>query len=149
MFHLYGSIAVNAASDVCIGFSRTDSTKFIEAAFTGRRGSYTPGYMEPVTVLKAGESSYVNARWGDYSATVVDPSDDHTFWTLQEYAASDGHDEVRVMDAAQGEQVLHRRPVLLLPDIPRHDRERMFDRQPACRIGLQPPSMKERASRHR
>ena len=25
-------------------------------------------------------------RWGDFSATVVDPADDVTFWTLQEYA---------------------------------------------------------------
>ena len=27
-------------------------------------------------------------RWGDYSATVVDPTDDVTFWTFQEYAAT-------------------------------------------------------------
>lgn len=26
-------------------------------------------------------------RWGDFSATVVDPADDVTFWTIQEYAA--------------------------------------------------------------
>ncbi|HQU13735.1 MAG TPA: hypothetical protein PKV70_05760, partial [Thermodesulfobacteriota bacterium] len=26
-------------------------------------------------------------RWGDYSATVVDPTDNVTFWTVQEYAA--------------------------------------------------------------
>ena len=25
-------------------------------------------------------------RWGDYSATQVDPSDDLTLWTIQEYA---------------------------------------------------------------
>jgi hypothetical protein len=25
-------------------------------------------------------------RWGDFSATVVDPTDDTSFWTLQEYA---------------------------------------------------------------
>ena len=28
-------------------------------------------------------------RWGDYSATVVDPEDDTTFWTIQEYAVED------------------------------------------------------------
>jgi hypothetical protein len=27
-------------------------------------------------------------RWGDYSATVVDPINDLDFWTLQEYASS-------------------------------------------------------------
>ena len=44
-------------------------------------------------MLKAGEAPYFKIlgagtqnRWGDFSATVVDPSDDTTFWTLQEYA---------------------------------------------------------------
>ncbi len=27
-------------------------------------------------------------RWGDYSATQVDPSDDHSFWTVQELAGA-------------------------------------------------------------
>jgi hypothetical protein len=45
-------------------------------------------------VLKAGEASYFKDfgsgrnRWGDYSATVVDPLNDQDMWTLQEYAAS-------------------------------------------------------------
>ena len=45
----------------------------------------------PVT-LKDGEGPYVKRhegdrnRWGDYSATQVDPSDDLTLWTIQEYA---------------------------------------------------------------
>jgi hypothetical protein len=44
-------------------------------------------------VLKAGESFYVLNpeglnRWGDYSATVVDPLNDIDLWTIQEYAAT-------------------------------------------------------------
>jgi hypothetical protein len=43
------------------------------------------------TVLKAGEGSYYISssglnRWGDYSATCVDPVNDLTLWTIQEYA---------------------------------------------------------------
>ena len=51
--------------------------------------------MDPITTIKAGEDSYVKdfgsgrVRWGDYSATVVDPADDTTFWTIQEYAETD------------------------------------------------------------
>jgi hypothetical protein len=51
--------------------------------------------MDPITVIKPGEDSYEKdfgssrVRWGDYSATVVDPVDDTTFWTIQEYAAMD------------------------------------------------------------
>jgi len=52
-----------------------------------------------VSLLKTGEAPYYKTgqtmgipgggtdnRWGDYSATVVDPTDNVTFWTLQEYA---------------------------------------------------------------
>jgi len=58
-----------------------------------------------VSLLKTGEAPYYKTgqtmgipgggtdnRWGDYSATVVDPADNVTFWTLQEYAQT--HDPV-------------------------------------------------------
>ncbi len=93
--HFFPSITANAVGDACIGFSRSDPTRYVEAVYSGRRRSDPPGYMDPVTVLKAGEDSYektfggYRVRWGDYSSTVVDPADDLTFWTLQEYAALD------------------------------------------------------------
>ena len=44
------------------------------------------------TLLQAGLATYSthegsNTRWGDYSATVRDPSTPGSFWTIQEYAA--------------------------------------------------------------
>ena len=48
--------------------------------------------MGASVTLKDGEGPYVKRReddrnrWGDYSATQVDPSDDLTLWTIQEYA---------------------------------------------------------------
>ncbi len=50
------------------------------------------GTAEAVALLKAGEAIYAKSfssgenRWGDFSATMVDPTDDTSFWTLQEYA---------------------------------------------------------------
>jgi cysteine-rich repeat protein len=93
--HFSPSIAVNQNEDVAIGFSRSDAGRFVEAVFTGRLNTDPAGSMAPISVLKAGEDSYVKTfggptiRWGDYSATVVDPADDETFWTIQEYAATD------------------------------------------------------------
>jgi hypothetical protein len=93
--HFFPSIAVNKNDDACIGFSRSDGTRFVEGVFTGRAGTDPPDTMAPIAVLKAGEDSYLKdfgfkeIRWGDYSATVVDPTDDETFWTIQEYAAMD------------------------------------------------------------
>jgi hypothetical protein len=92
--HFYPSIGVNVNGDACVGFSRSDASKFAEAVAAGRLGTDTAGTMSAITVLKAGEDSYYKVfsgnrnRWGDYSATVVDPADDLTIWSLQEYAAT-------------------------------------------------------------
>jgi len=93
--HSFPSITANASDDACIGFSRSDATRYVEGVFTSRFGTDAPGTMDPITVLKAGEDSYLKdhgskqIRWGDFSATVIDPTDDLTCWTIQEYAAFD------------------------------------------------------------
>ena len=95
MHHIYPSIAVNSANDVCIGFTRVDSSRHAEAVYTGRLASDPPGTTRAIAVLKLGEEAYEkdfgagSVRWGDYSATVVDPLDGLSFWTLQQYAAED------------------------------------------------------------
>jgi len=92
--HFFPSITANAADDACIGFSRSDVSRFAEAVYTGRLGTDPPNTMHSISVLKRGLDIYRKAfgtsrvRWGDYSTTVVDPTDDLTFWTIQEYAAS-------------------------------------------------------------
>jgi len=95
-FYYYPSIAVNVNGDVALGFSGSDNTAPVEnpgAYYTSRLNSDAPGFTQSVGLLKAGEAQYfktgitgVDNRWGDFSATVVDPADDLTFWTLQEYA---------------------------------------------------------------
>jgi hypothetical protein len=90
-FYAFPSIGVNRFNDVLIGYSRFSSNQYPSANY-----SFRPFYDAPCTlrkdrVLKAGESFYVlNTtglnRWGDYSATVVDPVNDIDLWTIQEYA---------------------------------------------------------------
>ncbi|MEW6250268.1 MAG: hypothetical protein AB1716_06455 [Planctomycetota bacterium] len=95
-YHIYPSIAVNCANDVVIGFTRTDPTRYPEGAYTTRLATDVPGTMRAVRLLKEGVDSYhktfggTRNRWGDYSATVVDPRDDLSFWTVQEYAMARG-----------------------------------------------------------
>src|SRR5205814_2053493 len=36
----------------------------------------------------SGTAAYTGSRWGDFSGTTIDPSDNTTFWTMQEYATS-------------------------------------------------------------
>jgi hypothetical protein len=91
---IFASLAANSSNDVTIGFTRSDASRYAEAAYTGRRSGDPIGTTKPVQVIKVGESSYTKFfsgkknRWGDYSNTSVDPTDDRTFWTIQEYAGT-------------------------------------------------------------
>jgi hypothetical protein len=97
-WYFYPSIAVNANGDVAVGFSGSSSFEYASAYYTAWRSTDPPGTMQP-SLLKTGVAPYFKAgitfggsgtenRWGDFSATVVDPTDNLTFWTLQEYAAA-------------------------------------------------------------
>jgi hypothetical protein len=90
--YLYPSIAVNCGNDACIGFSSTSPAIYASACYVTRLAGDSPGTTSSTQYFKDGRAKYVKLdtgsrnRWGDYSATIVDPLDDKTFWTLQEYA---------------------------------------------------------------
>ena len=89
-WYYYPSIAVNKDNVAAIGFSGSWANEFVGGYYTIIPPS--TGTAEAVALLKAGEAFYAKSfssgenRWGDFSATVVDPTDDTSFWTLQEYA---------------------------------------------------------------
>jgi hypothetical protein len=88
---LYPTITVNAASDCIIGFTRSDASRYAEACYMVRDGTPFTNDFGPVQVFKSGEGPYDHgnpSRWGDYSSCSVDPVDDTSFWTIQEYAES-------------------------------------------------------------
>jgi hypothetical protein len=92
-FFAYPSLAANASNDVLLGYSRFSALQYASANYSFRFGNDPPGTMRADTVLKAGEGAYVKVasklnRWGDYSATCVDPLNDLTLWSIQEYAAA-------------------------------------------------------------
>jgi hypothetical protein len=92
--YFYPSLAVNGGGDVAFGFSGSSPADYI-GAYAAVRGSSDPDNTTRGTILlKSGHGPYYKTfsgsrnRWGDFSATCTDPSDDTTFWTLQEYAAT-------------------------------------------------------------
>jgi PASTA domain-containing protein len=89
--YAFPSIAVNSRNDVLVGFSEFESDDFVDAAYALRLGTDSPNTLRGVVTLKNGEGPYNKQRngrnrWGDYSSSQVDPSDDLSLWTLQEYA---------------------------------------------------------------
>jgi subtilisin-like proprotein convertase family protein len=91
--YAYPSIAVNRNRDVLIGFSRFSAQQYVSANYAFRAATDPPNTLRSDVVLKGGSAPYYKTltgtvnRWGDYSSTVVDPSNDLDMWTLQEYAA--------------------------------------------------------------
>ena len=91
-WYYYPSIAVNKDNVAAIGFSGSSTAEFVGGYYTLIQPSTGTAEARRVQ-LKAGEATYFKTfsgtenRWGDFSATSVDPTDDTSFWTLQEYAA--------------------------------------------------------------
>ncbi len=82
------SLAVNWANVMVVGFSGSSASNYVSAFYSGLKADGTP-LAQPV-LIQAGSAYYVppSARWGDYSFTSVDPSDNQTLWTVQSYATS-------------------------------------------------------------
>ncbi len=91
--YFQGSIAVNSSGDVVVGFNRsgTGVTDFIGSyARVGKFTGSTIVFGNDIQ-LTAGQANYHliggnGERWGDFSATRVDPVDSSLFWTFQEFA---------------------------------------------------------------
>lgn len=89
--HWMGSIMVNGQGHAALGMSRSGATTHVNTEFTGRLASAPLGTMETPTQYSSNASvsfalqGAAGQRWGDYSYTSVDPNDDMTMWTLQEY----------------------------------------------------------------
>ncbi len=82
----FGSIAVNEFNNIAIGFSASGESQFASSyAVLGETQSGVTTFGKPL-LLKAGADNYFGGRWGDYSATVLDPTDPFSFWTFQEWA---------------------------------------------------------------
>jgi len=93
--YYFGSIAVNDKGDVVIGYTRSGALEDPSAyASVGKITASGVTFGNPLQ-LKESTTPYNGFdgspyRWGDYSNTVVDPSDSSKFWTIQEFSNTDG-----------------------------------------------------------
>src|SRR5207247_7331170 len=85
-----GSIAMNSLGDIALSYSASNGTNpstFPSVYYTARHDGDPPGQMT------LGEGSVINGtgsqtgsnRWGDYTSIDIDPTDDLTFWVVNEY----------------------------------------------------------------
>lgn len=94
MFYSYSSLAVNGINDVLVGYSSFSLSQYASANYSFRTAGDPLSTLREPYLFKAGEAPYYKTyggdrnRWGDFSATYVDPVNNLDFWTIQEYADS-------------------------------------------------------------
>ena len=91
-FRWMGSIAMDSAGDMALGYSASSSSIHPAVRYTGRMASDPAGQMETEASIIEGPGSQTGglSRWGDYSSMSVDPQDDCTFWFTSEYLPANG-----------------------------------------------------------
>jgi hypothetical protein len=87
-----GSVAMNGAGEMALGYSAGDASTAAALRYTGRVAGDAAGTMPQGegTLVAGGGVQTGTDRWGDYSQLTVDPLDDCTFWYTGEYYAADG-----------------------------------------------------------
>lgn len=89
-----GSVAMNQAGDVAVGYSRSSaqSGDYPSLYFAGQTAGDPLGTTETEAVIKQGGGSQMHSfsRWGDYSSMALDGSDSCTFWYTNEFYPVDG-----------------------------------------------------------
>ena len=88
------SVMISGQGHAALGFTTTGSPFRINAATNGRLVGDALGTTQAVALYTSSGTAYNppgdpggagGRRWGDYSFTSLDPLDDMTMWTVQEY----------------------------------------------------------------
>ncbi|PYV75452.1 MAG: PKD domain-containing protein, partial [Acidobacteria bacterium] len=89
-----GSIAQDKKGDMGLGYSVVNGVNVYPGIrYTGRLSGDPLGQMtqgEGTIIDGTGVQTITNSRWGDYSDMTVDPTDDCTFWYVNEYYTAAG-----------------------------------------------------------
>ena len=103
--YTFGSVNVNGQGHAAFGFTLIGPNDWPGVAFDGRLAGDASGTTQGVQTAFAGLGAYNSfdpgsgqpRRWGDYSNTSVDPDDNMSFWTVQEFSRADGTWGTRVV----------------------------------------------------
>jgi N-acetylneuraminic acid mutarotase len=90
-----GSANIDVNGDIAVGYSVSSSVTFPSIRVAGRLAGDPAGQLaqgEESMIAGGGDQTDSQARWGDYSAMQVDPTDGCTFWYTQEYIPTTSDD---------------------------------------------------------
>ncbi len=88
-----GSMAMDKAGNIGIGYSASSTSIFPGIRYTGRAATDPLGTLQAESIIQNGGGSQSGSqldRWGDYSSMSIDPADDCTMWYTTEYLKTTG-----------------------------------------------------------
>jgi hypothetical protein len=94
LFFSYGTVMVNGQGHAAVGYTIAGATSFASAGTSGRLAGDALDTLQAINTYGPGTAAYNPSfdsgaagfrRWGDFSYTSLDPCDDMTLWTIQEY----------------------------------------------------------------
>jgi hypothetical protein len=98
------SVMVSGQGHAAFGYSTAGTPYRADAATNGRLRTDAANSSGAVTIYTASSTAYnppsdpgPPRRWGDYSFTSLDPKDDMTMWTIQEFCSSTNNYGVRAV----------------------------------------------------
>ena len=100
-----GTIMVSGQGHAAMGFSVAGANEYINAGTAGRLASDPLGTMGTPVLYTSSTTAYnppgdpggtEGRRWGDFSYASLDPNDDMTMWTIQEFCDAANSYGVRV-----------------------------------------------------
>ena len=100
------TIMVSGQGHAAMGFSTAGANNHINAGTCGRLSGDPAGTMQTAVDYTASSTAYnptgdkgstSGRRWGDFSFTSLDPNDDMTMWTIQEFCDAANSYGVRVV----------------------------------------------------
>lgn len=99
------SVMVSGQGHVAVGYTTAGTPNRLDSGTAGRLVGNALGTLQSPILLSASSTAYNPAsdpggssgrRWGDYSFTSLDPLDDMTMWTVQEFCDATNSYGVRV-----------------------------------------------------
>jgi hypothetical protein len=90
--YTYPSIVADASGDFTIGFNRSGNSPDGNPSGYGVECNYngSSAICGSPLLLVAGQAVSNDGRWGDYSATAIDPSNPNAYWTSLEFTDANG-----------------------------------------------------------
>ena len=95
--YYYASLAANSSGNFTIAFTRSgpasggsagNIASYYQACYLNGQQCDDPSQINQSNITEFTQGFGAGSRWGNFSAAVIDPTDQYHFWTVEEYSVS-------------------------------------------------------------